>query len=131
MTKYEQLVSEVEKASEEGVTLEHAERVAALSLSVMNTVSVALKEQDKDRRMRKRGLKAIKSAVRLEEIKNNPAKKPTEGQLDDAVNLNELVAGEEAAFDSSEVDTAELDRQFGIAKECHVYFRGIAKGRFE
>lgn len=130
MKTYKDLVAVIEQTSEEGITLEQAERTAALSLGIMNSLSERLKLQDKDRRMRKRGLKAIKSAVRMEEVKKYD-KKPTEATLDDFVNTSELVIGEETAFDESEVETEELKRQYDIAKECHVYFRGIAKGRFE
>jgi hypothetical protein len=127
---YELLIEEIEKASEEGLTLEHAEKVAGQALFVMNSLSLKLTVADKDRRMRKRGLKAIKSAVRLEEVKKHD-KKPTEGALEDAVNLNELVAGEEEAFDVSDISKEELERQFSIAKESHLYFRGVSRGRFE
>lgn len=126
---YETLVLEIQKASEEGVTVEHAERVAATSLFVMNSLSERLRDADKDRRMRKRGLKAIKSAVRSEEVKRHD-KKPTESQLEDVINLSPIVASEEEAFDNSEVSTEELDRQFGIAKESHLFFRSVAKGSF-
>jgi len=129
INSYESLVEEIQKASEEGITIEHAERVAGKSLFVMNALSEQLTFLDKDRRMRKRGLKAIKSAVRVEEIKKFD-KKPTEGQLEDAVNLNSLVASEEEAYDDAETHSAEADRQFGIAKESHLYFRSISKGTF-
>lgn len=126
---YEDLVSEIEKASEEGLTMEHAERVAAMSLFIMNDLSNSLAVVDKNRRMRKRGLKAIKSAVRSEEIKKYD-KKPTEGQLEDAVNMSPLVASEEEGFDDSEVLKEELERQFAVAKESHLYFRSVSKGTF-
>src|SRR5207237_4885408 len=116
--------------SEQGCTLEQAERAAALALGIMNSLSEHLKLQDKDRRMRKRGLKAIKSAVRMEEVKRHD-KKPTESALQDVIDTSELVMGEEAAFDDSEVDFEELRRQYDIANESHLYFRSIAKGRFE
>lgn len=130
MKTYQDLVALIEATSEEGCTLEQAERTAAMSLGIMNSLSEQLKHQDKDRRMRKRGLKAIKSAVRMAEVKKYD-KKPTESQLQDVVDTDELVMKEEQAFDDSEVDTEELERQYGIAKESHLYFRGISKGRFE
>lgn len=126
---YEALVLEIQKASEEGVTVEHAERVAATSLFVMNSLSERLRDADKDRRMRKRGLKAIKSAVRSEEVKRHE-RKPTESQLEDVINLSPIVASEEEAFDDAEVSTEELDRQFGIAKESHLFFRSVSRGTF-
>jgi hypothetical protein len=126
---YETLVLEIQKASEEGVTMEHAERVAATSLFVMNALSERLTLLDKERRMRKRGLKAIKSAVRTEEVKRHD-KKPTESQLEDVINLSPIVASEEEAFDNSDINADELERQFGIAKESHLFFRSVSKGTF-
>lgn len=130
MKTYSDLLALIEISSEEGVTMEQAERGAGLALGVMNTLSGLLTEKDRDVRMRKAGLKAIKSAVRLEAVKNAD-KKPTEGALDDLVNTDEIVATEQDNFDSKEVEKEELERQYNIAKESHVYFRGIAKGRFE
>lgn len=127
---YKELVEEIKKAADEGVTLDHAERVAAKALFSMNELSESLTSADRDRRMRKQGLKSIKSAVRIEEVKKYE-KKPTESQLDDAVNTNEIVVSEESAYDESEVVTNELERQFGISKEAHLYFRSISKGKFE
>ncbi len=130
MKTYKDLLALIERTSDEGVTLEEAERAAAMSLGIMNTISESLKTMDKDVRYRKAGLKAIKSAVRLEEVKKFE-KKPTEGALEDAVNMSVLVQGEQNDFDSAEVDKEELDRQYSIAKESHIYFRGVSKGRFE
>ncbi len=132
MKTYKDLLALIERTSEEGVTLEEAERAAAMSLGIMNTISESLKTMDKDVRYRKAGLKAIKSAVRLEAIKSaDGGRKPTEGQLEDAVNMSEIVQGEQDAFDTSEVDKEELERQYSICKESHLYFRGISRGRFE
>src|SRR4051812_35006354 len=124
---YDLLVLEIAKASDEGVTLDHAERVAGQALFVMNSLSEHLKELDKDRRMRKRGLKAIKSAVRMEEIKKHD-KKPTESFLEDTINLSPIVASEEESFDNAEVETEEAERQYSIAKEAHLYFRSVSRG---
>ncbi len=129
MKTYKDLVAEIEKASDEGLTMEHAERVAATALFVMNSLSELLTGADKNARMRKQGLKAIRSAVRQEEIKRHD-KKPTEGQLDDVVNLDSMVQAEETGFDEADAIRDELERQFSIAKESHLYFRSIAKGSF-
>lgn len=129
MKTYQDLVSEIEKASDEGLTTEHAERVAATALFVMNSLSEVLTSADKNARMRKQGLKAIKSAVRQEEIKRHD-KKPTESQLDDVVNLDKLVQGEEASYDDAEIERDELERQYSIARESHLYFRSVSKGTF-
>lgn len=130
MNKYNQLIKEVEAVADQGITLDHAERVAGLALSTMNQLSEQLLITERNRRMRKAGLKAIKAATRQEEIKKHD-RKPTESQLDDVLALNALVQQEEDGFDDAEVETELLERQFGIAKECHLYFRSVSRGRFE
>lgn len=129
MTRYEKLVEEITKASDEGVTLDHAEKVAALALVTMNELSELLTSSDKNRRMRKQGFKSIRAAVLLQEIKKHD-KKPTESVLEATVQLDIIVQEEETAYDTAEVDTDELTRQFNIAKESHLYFRSISKGTF-
>lgn len=130
MLTYESLVKDIERTAEEGVTLNEAEKLAGKALAVMNLVSSQLAEAEQDRRMRKQGVKSLRSAVRLEEVSKHE-KKPTEGALEDAVNTDNRVLDEESSYDSAEVKTAELERQFGIAKEAHIYYRGVSKGRFE
>ena len=129
MTTYTDLIEEILKAGDEGVTVQHAERVAAKALFVMNAISEDLAKADKDTRMRKQGVKAIRSAVRQEEIKKHD-KKPTEGALEDVVNLDNLVQSEETGFNDAEIQTEKLTREFNISKEAHLYFRSIAKGTF-
>ncbi len=130
MTKYQQLIKEIESVSDQGVTLDHAERVAGLALSTMNELSEQLAVTDKARRMRKAGLKAVRAITRQEEIRKHD-KKPTESQLDDVLTLSAVVQKEEDGFDEAEVETEKLEREFSIAKESHLYFRSISKGRFE
>jgi hypothetical protein len=64
--------------------------------------------------------------VRLEEVKRAD-KKPTEGQLEDICNLNELVRGEEEAFDKAEVEVEKLKNYLSVFSEAHVYFRQMSK----
>lgn len=129
MNKYEELLELIKLASEEGIGLDAAEKAAGKSLMVMNELSEQLKEADKDRRFRKRGVKSIRSAIRMEEVKKHD-KKPTESALEDVLNTNEIVASQEEAFDTAEVGAEELERQFGIARESHLWFRAISKGTF-
>lgn len=117
-------------AYESSPTIEESERNAARFLQAQLAVSDQLKALDLDARMRKTGLKAIKSAVRSAEIAKHD-KKPTEGALEDAVNLNEEVQAEQDALDKAEVERDGLERYYNVFKDAHIYFRGIAKGRFE
>jgi len=127
MTKYELLIQEISKATDEGLTLGEAERAAALALGAMVELSEQLKASDKSRRLQKSGLKAVKAAIRLTEA-NKGIKKPTEGILDDLVSTNEVYKKAEDAYDESEVAQADLDRQFDICRESHLYFRGVSRG---
>lgn len=123
---YEELIQDIQQAAEGGVRVDRAELLAGKCLFIMNTISGELAKADKDRRMRKRGSKAIRSAVRLEESKKYD-KKPTEGALEDFCNTNILVQNEEEAYDNAEVKKEEMQRQYDICNESHLYFRGISK----
>lgn len=122
-----ELEKDIQDAYEQSVTMSEAEKLAAKFLGGQIRLSSALAVIDLDRRMKKRGVKAIKSAVRMEEIKKHD-KKPTEGFLDDTVNLSDLVNGEEQSFDEAEVEKEEIDRMFGICHEAHIFFRGVSRG---
>jgi len=126
---YEELSADIQKAYEGGTTLEEAERLAAKFLGAQMWLVPELQRAGLDARMRKAGVKAIKSAVRIEEIKKFD-KKPTEGALEDAVNLNELVRGEQTALDEAEVLVEMLNNYLSIFTNSHIFFRGIAKGSF-
>lgn len=128
--EYAELTDIIKTAYESGVTLEEAERLAARFLHAQISVAEELRVADLDARMRKNGLKAVKSAVRTEEVKKHE-KKPTEGALEDVVNMNELVSGEQEAFDVAEVERDRLQNYLSIFKDAHIFFRGVSKGRFE
>lgn len=127
---YKQLENDIIKAYEEGVTLDEAERLAAKFLAAQLQVSELLKKADLDSRMRKSGVKSIRAAVYLSIVQNSE-KKPTESHIEHSMNLDELVTKEQEAFDTAETQKAELERVFDIFSNAHIYFRGLAKGRFE
>lgn len=126
----EKLKEKIVKSYEEGVSLDEAERLASEFLAAQLSIADELKVLDLDARMRKSGLKTIKSAVRQEELKKYD-KKPTEGHLDDIVNLNESVQSEQLELDSAEVKRDYLKSVLDIFREAHVHMRGISKGRYE
>jgi hypothetical protein len=123
---YEELIKDIQEAAESGVRIDRAELLAGKCLYIMNAISVELAKADKDRRFRKRGVKAIRSALRIDAVSKSD-KRPTEGQLEDLVNTSELVGGEEASYDDAEVIREELQRQYDICNEAHLWFRGISK----
>lgn len=132
--KFEQLCKELEAAIttsyEEGVALDEAEKMATKFLAGMLAVSERLKNSSLDAKMRKQGAKAVRAALRLEEMKG-AERKPTESTLDALVDTNELVQGEETRQYEAEETRDELQRKYDIYKEGHIHFRSIAKGRFE
>ena len=129
MLQFKPLEEKIKAAYEGGVTLDEAEKLAPEFLYAQMQLAEMIKTADLDRRMRKRGVKAIRSAVRTEEIKKHE-KKPTEGALEDIVNLNEIVHSEEDAFDKAEVEFEHLTYLMGIFKDAHIFFRGISRGSY-
>lgn len=129
MDKYKELEQDIQRAYEEPVSVTEAERLAAKFLGAQMSVANDLQSADLNARMRKTGLKAIKSAVRTDEIKNHD-KKPTEGALEDVVNMDSVVQSEQDAFDKAEVEAEMLKNYFNTFNAAHVFFRGIAKGSF-
>jgi hypothetical protein len=118
------------EAYEGGVTMPEAEKHAARCLAIQMLISDALKVVDLDARMRKNGVKTIRATTYMDEL-NKYDKKPAEGFMDNVLAMNALCNKEQDAYDRAEVSKAALERDFGILHEGHIYFRGIAKGRFE
>lgn len=127
---YQELTEIIQSAYESSVTIQEAEKLAARFLHAQLQVAEELKASDLNGRMRKSGLKAVKSAIRMEEVRKHE-KKPTEGALDDLVNTNEMVSAEQEALDTAEVQTEYLQNLLNVFKDAHIYFRGVSKGRFE
>lgn len=125
-----ELEADIERTYTDGVSLEEAEKLAAKFLGAQLRVSGALRVADLDVRMRKSGVKAVRSAIYLNEIKSVD-KKPTEAQLSAAIETNEVVAAEQDEFDKAEVNKAELERYYDIFLNAHIYYRSIAKGKFD
>lgn len=126
----EELTAHIQAAYTEGVTMEEAEKLAAKFLHAQIMLGEALRSADLDARMRKSGLKAVKAAVYLDEAKKGE-RKPTEAALSALVDSNSLVTSEQTGFDQAEVDRNELDNLLNVARDGHIFFRGVAKGRFE
>lgn len=120
----------VTDAYESGVTMEEAERLAAMCLSAQLDIAKALSAADLDSRMKKNGLKATKANAYMREI-NAHDKKPAEGFLDQAVALDPLVNTTVDLFERADARKEELTLYFGIFKDAHIYFRGISKGNYQ
>lgn len=126
----EGLTAKIQAAYETAVTMDEAEKLASEFLHAQLLVAEEVRSTDLDARMRKSGLKAIKSAVRTAEVKAHE-KKPTEGALEDVVNLDGDVQKEQNSFDKAEVDRDYLLNILDVFKNAHLHFRGISKGRYE
>lgn len=124
-----ELEKDIRKAYEESPTMEEAEKLAAKFLSAQIILAGELAACDLDARMRKAGLKRVKAAVYSDAVGRSD-KKPTEATLASIVDMNELVEGEQAAFDAAEVHTEQLKNYLNIMREAHVYFRQVSKGSF-
>lgn len=125
--RLEEPAQKIKDSYEQGVTVVGAEALAGEFLSGMIEVSEELRNVDLDARMRKSGVKAVRAAVYLEEIKKAD-KKPSDSWLEALINSNELVTGEQDRLDESEVQRDLLESYYSVFKEAHIYFRGISKG---
>lgn len=125
----EQLEAKIQNSYEQGTTLEQAEKLAAEFLFAMMQVSTELKKADLDSRLRKAGVKAIRGAIYLE-IVLKADKKPVEAQLSAMIDTDKLVIDEQAAYDTAEVEKAELERYYDVFNNSHIFYRGVSRGNF-
>jgi hypothetical protein len=131
MTTFEKFCKDLENkvkvAYEEHVTIERAEELAGEFLHAQFVVSAELRKADLDARMRKQNNKAVRGAIYLDAATKGE-KKPTEAALAAIIETNDLVQGEQKAYDEAEVLSSDVERAYNICREAHIYFRGIAKG---
>lgn len=127
---FKELEKDIKDAYEQGVTLEQAERLAAKFLAAQITVGEELANADLDARMKKSGVKAIKAAVYLDNATKGD-RKPSDVLLAAIVDSDSTVHKVQEKLDEAEVQRNSLENYLSIFREAHIYFRGIAKGRFE
>jgi hypothetical protein len=124
------LEEQIQLSYEEGVTVVEAERLAGQFLHAQMQISSEIKKADLSARMHKSGLKAVRAAVYMEASKPVDGKKPTEAAIGALVDTHEVVQLEQDALDTAEVERDELERQYDIMINGHIFMRGIAKGNF-
>jgi pyruvate/2-oxoglutarate dehydrogenase complex dihydrolipoamide dehydrogenase (E3) component len=129
-SNFESLKKVIERAYQEGVTVQEAEKYAAQTLLARMEIAENLRALDLDARMKKHGVKAVRGQAYLEEVGKHE-KKPTESMLEASVNLNELVKAEETEYAVAEVNSDYAHALLDIFKDAHLYFRSIMKGTFE
>lgn len=134
MTDFQQMCADLEKfiedAYNEGITAQRSEELAGSFLHANLAVGRELTKADLDARMRKAGTKAVRAAAYLD-IVQKADKKPTEAQIEALLNTNGLVSKEQEEYDKAEVRKAELERLYSTYEHAHVFYRGVAKGRFD
>lgn len=126
----ESLENEIQASYTAGITFEEAERLAGKFLHAQMIVSRELQKADLDARMKKSGTKAVRAAVYMEAATKGD-KKPSDVMLQAAVDMNEIVTGEQGRLDDAEARRDELERYYGVFREAHVHFRQLSKGKFE
>lgn len=127
---YKELTDKIKAAYEQDLTVQDAERLAAEFLYAQILVGGELRKVDLDARMKKSGLKAVKAAIYLDEATKGE-RKPSDVMLSAIVDRSPLVQAEQTAFDESEVDKNQLENYLDTFRNAHVFFRGVARGRFE
>ncbi len=128
--EFEQLRMVVESAYDNAVTIDEAEKLASRFLSVQLKIAEKLSSLDLDSRMRKSGVKAKRAEVYQSEC-SKYEKKPSDSVLEAAIEVNPEVREEQKLFDEADSRKESLETYLGIFKDAHIFFRGIAKGRFE
>ena len=126
----EELENDLKRAVQTNMETDEAERLAAKFLLARLEVGKLLRDQDLDARLAKQALKTEKAVAYLGEVKKNE-KKPSDTMLEQLVNTDEGVAGAQKSFDEAEVNRDRLQDYYSTFHEGHIFFRGIAKGRFE
>jgi hypothetical protein len=106
----------------QGISGQGAQDLAGEFLAAMFQLSDLMGDADLDTRMRKSGLKAVRAGVYMEAATAD-VKKPSDTFLNELVAAHPHVLELQKAYDEAEVELAELERVFGILKECHVHFR--------
>lgn len=124
----EKLENKIIASYEESITLPEAEKLAAEFLAAQLQVSRELAKCDLDSRMKKSGVKAIRAALYTEA--RSKGEKQTEASIAALLDANDLVAGEQNAYDQAEVERDELERLYNIFQNAHIYYRTVAKGSF-
>lgn len=125
-----ELEKDIQNAYESSPTIEDAEKLAAKFLTAQIECGRALSSADLDSRMQKSGLKGIKAAVYMDAATKSE-KKPTEAMLAAIVDTDRIVQESQDGFDRADVHKNELANYLDVFKNAHIYFRSLAKGRFE
>jgi SHS2 domain-containing protein len=129
---YDELRAEIKRVSAEGVSIEDAERLAAKFLDALLELGGfdgRIRHADLDVRMKKNGYKTLRAKVYLQTVQGQE-KKPTESAIEAAIATNTEVSKQQDLYEKAETDAEALHRIYDVFRDCHIYFRGVAKGNF-
>lgn len=126
----DELEEDIKSAALGQVDADQAKNLAAKFLLAQLEVSRSLRKADLDARLNKQGTKQKKASVYLAEVAKNE-KKPSDSLLEQVVNTNPGVMAEQKRLDESEVSRDALQDYQNVFKDAHIYFRGIAKEKFD
>lgn len=126
----EELKQSIASASNEGVSIPEAEKLAAKTLTARLALADEIKTLSIDARMRKNVVKVVRSNLYLDLV-SKAEKKPTETHLESVLNIDNEVRAEEAAYINAESELQRLETYSDVFKDSHIFFRTVAKGSFE
>lgn len=130
MTFYEELENDIRKAYEENISTEEAERLAAKFLLAQLEAGRELASLDLDARMKKTGTKEVKAQVYLQHVRAND-KKPSDVMLQALVDSDQIVVAQQSSFDTAEVERDRIQNYLNVFRDAHIFYRSVAKGKFE
>jgi hypothetical protein len=122
----DELESKIEQAYTQDLSLQENEKLSGEFLQAQFKIASKLRVKSLDARMKKAGMKAIRSAVYLKLLKESD-KKPTESNMDAIITTTPEVSQAQDLFDSAEVESEYLERMFKVCESAHVFFRQQAK----
>lgn len=132
LAEYQELKAHIKRVSEEGVSAEDAERLAARfldALLMLGGFDGKIRSADLDSRMKKNGYKTMRAKVYLE-IVQGQEKKPTEAMIEALIATNVQVAQAQDTYEKAEVYAESLHRIYDVFRDTHIHLRGIARGVF-
>jgi hypothetical protein len=127
---YKQLEQKIIQSYQEGVTPLTGETLAAEFLAAQISVSEEIKRASIKARLSKSVVKEERGKLLYKEA-TTPEKKPSDTLLNALVDSNIDILACQMAYDKDEETANELERLYNIFREAHIFYRGVAKGKFD
>ena len=123
----------IENAYKAHVTLPEAERLASKFLYFMNIIANELKNVGLDAAMRKNGLDDIHNALRIDlrskyKGGNGGTSEPT---IEAMIETDQTYRDHRTSLNITKNEKDFLESKFKTAETSHIFFRGIAKGKYD